>query len=378
MSRFSKLKIIVLTSIFVVAFVFPVAAGELDEALRKQQELIEQQNRAASKLNNLTSSADTMKKQIQQLTSQISIAEVDLRKKEQAYAEAQQAVATIRKEVNAKQAELNNRQDVLRQRVRTIYEEGQMSYLEVIFQASDLSDFISRVEYMSCLVENDRNILDDIRIQKQDLDTKKEELILKMDQAAKLKQQAEEAKVYLDSTKAKKEIALAQNEQNQAALLEQIEKLEKDSKALESKIRDLQKKNAGTNINGSISVWPTPGCKFITSPFGYRTHPITRQHKLHTGVDIGASHGSNIVAAGSGIVIFSGWYGAYGNAVIIDHGNGISSLYGHMSSRSVAVNATVAPGQSIGKVGSTGWSTGPHLHFEIRKNGEPVNPMGYF
>ncbi|NLM20249.1 MAG: peptidoglycan DD-metalloendopeptidase family protein [Peptococcaceae bacterium] len=378
MSRFTKLKITVMTLLFVVAFVFPVAADELNEAIRKQQELIEQQNRAASRLNNLTSSADTMKKQIQQLTTQISTAELDLRKKEQAYAEAQQAVVTIKKEVNAKQIELNDRQDVLRQRVRTIYEEGQMSYLEVIFQATDLADFISRVEYMSCLVENDRNILNDIRVQKQELDKKKEELEAKLEHAEKLKREAEQAKSHLDNIKAKKEVALAQNEQDQAALLEQIEKLEKDSKELEAKIRELQAKNAGTNINGSISVWPTPGCKYITSPFGYRIHPITRQHKLHTGVDIGAPHGSNIVAAGSGIVIFSGWYGAYGNAVIIDHGNGLSSLYGHMSSRSVAVNAKVAPGQSIGKVGSTGWSTGPHLHFEIRKNGEPVNPMGYF
>ncbi|NLO96668.1 MAG: peptidoglycan DD-metalloendopeptidase family protein [Peptococcaceae bacterium] len=378
MSGFSKAKIIILTFLFVIAFVIPAAADELNDALRKQQELIEQQNQAASRLKNLTNRADTIKKQIQQLNVQISAAENDLKEKEKLYIQAQQDVADIKREINAKQAELNKRQDVLRQRVRTIYEEGQMSYLEVIFQATDLADFISRVEYMSCLVENDQNILSDIRLQKQELDKKKEELVAKLEHAEKLKKEAEEAKAYLDSVKAKKEIALAQNEQDQAALIEQIEKLEKDSKALESKIRELQKKYAGSNINGSISVWPTPNCKYITSPFGYRIHPITGQHKLHTGVDIGASYGSNVVATGAGIVIFSGWYGAYGNTVIIDHGNGISSLYGHLSSRAVSENDVVVPGQVIGKVGSTGWSTGPHLHFEVRKNGEPVNPLQYF
>ena len=287
MSGFSKAKIIILTFLFVIAFVIPAAADELNDALRKQQELIEQQNQAASRLKNLTNRADTIKKQIQQLNVQISAAENDLKEKEKLYIQAQQDVADIKREINAKQAELNKRQDVLRQRVRTIYEEGQMSYLEVIFQATDLADFISRVEYMSCLVENDQNILSDIRLQKQELDKKKEELVAKLEHAEKLKKEAEEAKAYLDSVKAKKEIALAQNEQDQAALIEQIEKLEKDSKALESKIRELQKKYAGSNINGSISVWPTPNCKYITSPFGYRIHPITGQHKLHTGVDIG-------------------------------------------------------------------------------------------
>ncbi len=378
MSKFSKGKILMITLLFVASCAFPVTADELNDALRQQQALIEKQNQASSKLNNLTNKADAMKKQIQQLTAQISAAETDLEKKEKAYARAQLDVEVVKSEVEAKQEELEGRQDALRQRVRAIYKEGQMSYLEVIFQAADLADFISRVEYMSCLVENDQNILADIRAQKKELDQKKEELIAKMDNAASLKQQAEAAKTHLDNSKAQKEIALAQNKQDQEALLEQIEKLEKDSKALESKIRELQLKNAGANINGSISIWPTPSCKYITSPFGYRKNPVTRKYGLHTGVDIGASYGSKIVAAGSGIVIFSGWYGAYGNAVIIDHGNGLSSLYGHMSSRGVAANDVVVPGQEIGKVGSTGWSTGPHLHFEIRKNGEPVNPMGYY
>ncbi|RJE47469.1 MULTISPECIES: peptidoglycan DD-metalloendopeptidase family protein [unclassified Dehalobacter] len=367
--------LIVLT--LMVTFNFPVTADELSDALKQQEKILNQQKNAEGSLKSLTTKAQQMEKQIQQLTTQISDAEVDLDQKENAYANAQEEVTAIQAEVTAKQQELKGRQDTLRSRVRAIYEEGQVNYLEVLFQSTDLSDFISRVEYLSCLVENDQTILSDIRVQKQDLDEKKELLVAKMDEAENLKQQAEAARNYLDSSKSKKEVALAENKEDQEALLEQIDKLEKDSKALESKIRELQKNNTG-GVTGTVSVWPAPGYKYITSTFGYRVHPITKQYKLHTGVDIGAPYGAKIVAAGSGTVIFSGWYGAYGNAIIIDHGNGISTLYGHMSSRAVAVKTTVVAGQTIGYVGSTGWSTGAHLHFEVRKDGTPTNPMAYF
>jgi len=373
----SRQRIVLIAVLMIFGLVLPaVATDDLNEAIRKQQELLKQQNNAENKLNNLTVKAEQMEKQIQQLTQQVTAAELDLQKKERAYAEAQERVRIIQAEVDQKQQELDHRQEALRKRVKAVYEDGQVDYLEVLFQSTDISDFLSRLEYLGYLVENDQNILADIRVQKAELDQKEIELVAKMEEAAKLKKEAELAKANLEAAKSQKEIALLENKKDQEALLIQIEKLEKDSKELEAKIRELQKKNSG--INGSVSVWPTPGYQYITSPFGYRTHPITKQKGLHSGVDIGAPHGAKIISAGAGIVIYSGWYGAYGNAVIIDHGNGISTLYGHMSSRAVSTNAAVVPGQVIGNVGSTGWSTGPHLHFEVRQDGVPVDPMTYF
>ncbi len=377
MAKISRVKIILVTLLLLITFVYPVSADDLNDALRRQKEIDQQQSRAESSLKNLTTKGEQMEKQIQQFTKDISTAEIDLKNRQDAYAKSQEDVTKIKADVEAKQTELNGRQDTLSKRVRSIYEEGQMSYLEVVFQSTDISDFISRVEYMSCLVGNDQDILSDIRIQKKDLDEKKQQLIAKMDEAKDLQQQAEAAKVSLNDKKSKKEIALARNKQDQDDMITQIDKLEKDSKELEAKIRELQKKNKG-GVVGSIIVWPTPGYWTITSPFGYRVHPITHKYKLHTGVDIGAPYGAEIDAAGDGEVIFSGWYGAYGNAVIIDHGNGLSSLYGHMSSVAVSVDQKVNAGQKIGNVGTTGWSTGPHLHFEVRKNGEPTTPMAYF
>jgi murein DD-endopeptidase MepM/ murein hydrolase activator NlpD len=372
-----RAKTLVLTILFVLSLVVPVSADDLNDAINKQQNILEQQNKAESSLNNLTTKAQQMEKQIQQLTSQISTAEMDLAKKEKAYTESQTNVKEIQEQVEAKQQELAARQDALRKRVRSIYEQGQVSYLEVIFQAASISDFIARIEYMGYLVENDQSILSGITTEKTALDGKKQELVAKMSEAQKLKEQAEAARVYLNDSKSKKEAALAQNKQDQEDLIVQIDKLEKDSKDLESKIRELSKNNPG-GVKGTVSVWPTPGYWYITSPFGYRVHPITHEYKLHTGVDIGAPYGARIIAAGAGVVIFSGWYGAYGNAVIIDHGNGISTLYGHMSSRIAQTKQEVVAGQAIGYVGSTGYSTGPHLHFEVRKDGVPTNPMVYF
>lgn len=374
--RKSKVITLLIVTFLILTLVYPVYADDLNEAIRKQQQILQEQSRAENKLKGLTTKAQQMEKQIQQLTTQITLAELDLEKKERAYEKSQNDVIVIQEEVTKKQEELDGRQESLRKRVRSIYEDGQVSYLEVLFQSTNISDFISRLEYMGYLVENDQKILGDIRVQKKELDEKKIELIAKMDEAQKLKEQAVAARVYLDNSKDKKEVALVENKKDQESLLLQIDKLEKDSKSLEAKIRELQKNNTG--IVGSVSVWPTPGYWYITSPYGNRIHPITKQKKLHTGVDIGAPYGAKIVAGGAGIVIYSGWYGAYGNAVIIDHGNGVSTLYGHMSSRSVATNKAVVPGETIGYVGSTGWSTGPHLHYEVRKDGVPTNPMGYY
>ncbi|KUO62004.1 MAG: metalloendopeptidase [Gracilibacter sp. BRH_c7a] len=376
MANHARVKIILITLLLVFAFVIPAAGDDLNDAIRHQQQLQNEQSRAQGQLKSLTSKADQMTKQIQQLTRQISAAEIDLEKKENAYEKAIQNVEIAEKEVKDKQAELDDRQETLRKRVRSIYEEGQMSYLEVLFQSTDISDFISRIEYLGCLVDNDQKILTDIRIQKDQLDKKKEQLIAKKEEAEQLKTQAIAAKNYLNNSKAQKEVALADNQKYQDELLVQIEKLEKDSKALEAKIRELQKNSNG--VIGYVGVWPTPGYWYITSPYGYRTHPITRKYTLHSGVDIAAPNRAKIVSAGAGVVIYSGWYGAYGNAVIIDHGNGLSTLYGHMSSIAVPYGRALVAGQTIGYVGSTGWSTGPHLHFEVRKNGTPTSPMQYY
>jgi len=130
-------------------------------------------------------------------------------------------------------------------------------------------------------------------------------------------------------------------------------------------------------LGTGVYTWPTPGYKVITSPYGMRYHPILGIRKMHTGVDIGAPMGATIVAADGGKIIHAGWMGGYGQVLVVDHGNGMSTLYAHLSSFIAGNGASVTKGQPIGRVGTTGWSTGPHLHFEVRENGSPVDPMSY-
>jgi murein DD-endopeptidase MepM/ murein hydrolase activator NlpD len=136
---------------------------------------------------------------------------------------------------------------------------------------------------------------------------------------------------------------------------------------------DAGKDNGAT---GSM-MWPCPSCHTITSEFGWRYHPIYHTQKYHSGVDIGASYGASIVAADGGTIITAGSVSGYGNCVVINHGNGITTLYGHMSSIAVSVGQKVSKGQTIGYVGSTGNSTGPHLHWEVTVNGVRQNPLNY-
>ncbi|MBE3035267.1 MAG: M23 family metallopeptidase [Actinobacteria bacterium] len=160
--------------------------------------------------------------------------------------------------------------------------------------------------------------------------------------------------------------------ENDLALLEQQEsQLLAESNALSAVING----SSGSGVGTGDMMWPVNGP--IMSPFGYRIHPILGYRKLHTGIDFGVGYGTPIHASDSGTVIYATWMSGYGNVIIIDHGRGISTLYAHQSSLAVGNGARVSRGQVVGYVGSTGFSTGPHLHFEVRVNGNPVDPMGY-
>ena len=138
------------------------------------------------------------------------------------------------------------------------------------------------------------------------------------------------------------------------------------------------KLNPNTQYVGSgVYTWPTPGYTRITSPYGMRKHPILKTNRMHTGIDIGAPNGATIVSVDHGCVVQVGWYGGYGRVVMVDHGHGIVTMYAHTSAALVNVGDAVKKGQAIAKVGSTGWSTGPHLHFEVRINGKYTNPLNY-
>lgn len=357
----------------------PSRADQLGENLQQQKDILDQKAEAQKKLNKISYTTDTMKAQLAQIENLVATTQANLAQKQVAYVQAQEQVAAVQIELDQTQKELEDRRLALGKRARGIYESGQISHLELLFQSTDLSDFITRMEYFSTLVSNDRQLLTDIQSQKTQIEQKTLDLQRKRDLAEKIQNEAVLASKELENKKSQQREALDQSKKAQQAAYEEVYRLEAESQAMTERIRKLQASQSGkVTGNGSISTWPVPGYYEISSPFGWRTHPITRKQSMHTGTDIVAPTGTQIRAAESGVVLIAGWNTAYGNMIVIDHGGGISTLYGHGSRLDVSEGQSVKADQVIGAVGSTGWSTGAHLHFEVRVSGNPTDPLRYF
>jgi murein DD-endopeptidase MepM/ murein hydrolase activator NlpD len=306
-------------------------------------------------------------------------------------------IALKQSEIEATQAELDERYDALAERVRTTYKQGGYFELELILNARSLGDLIERTTLVQYIMEEDERIAaeltstreryedakDQLGRDAEAVETKRQEVIAEEARLSDLRN-AEAAELAAEQgAQAEKQGLLDETEANADRLRELAEAEEAESRRIAAELSSSASSGAG-QFNGEMA-WPVPGFYRITSPYGYRTHPIFGTQKLHTGIDVGKNpdgtpiDGATIVAAGDGEVLFAGSKGGYGNTVMIDHGDGVVTLYAHQRSGSIAVGVGqwVTKGQSIGQVGSTGYSTGPHLHFEVRVNGEPVDPMGY-
>ena len=284
-----------------------------------------------------------------------------------------------KQEINGKnQIEIIKQQkELLETRLVAMYETGDMSYLDLLFNSKSISEFLSNYFLIEEITKADTELLKTVESEKkfnkelkENLDTKKLIFIAS-------RETREKNTIALENMGIIKNNILKKLSEEELALQQEIEEYQKQIAEIETEIRLLALANIGEEYVGGTMAWPVPGYTRITSQFGMRTHPITGVYKLHTGVDIGAPMGAQFIAANDGIVTYAGWSTAYGNMVIIDHGGGITTLYAHGSELLVSVGDTVYQGHPVLKVGSTGYSTGPHAHFEVRINGEYVEPLDY-
>lgn len=273
---------------------------------------------------------------------------------------------------------LERRQELLTRRIVDIYQGEDLNYADVVLGASDMWSFLTRAYYLQQILDSDTVLIQQIQADKD---------LIEKDKARKAQRVGEIESLQVRLTQERDRISdLADDRRQQIDAIENdkekyeraLEELERQSQKIAAQIQQIYQTPQGKAryaraFTGGLS-YPISGR--ISSPFGYRVHPITGVYKLHTGVDLAAPSGTPIHAAADGVVIIAGWQGAYGRAVVIDHGGGVSTLYGHCSELLVSVNQNVSKGQVIAKVGSTGYSTGPHCHFEKRVNGTPVNPGG--
>lgn len=272
----------------------------------------------------------------------------------------------------------------LKSRIKFMYENGKLSYLEILFSSASLSDLLNNAEYVDRIVEYDSGLVEELQKTEDEIAEKVETIATKKMEIAVLASQLETKKLALEAMVEKKQDAVNQLDSDEQKYSQQIAALENSSKEIENLIKAAEKKAADERIkNASVATfsgtmqWPVPSSFRVTSGYGYRTHPINGKREFHTGVDIGASYGANVTAAAKGTVIYAGYNGGYGNCVIIEHGSGLSTLYAHNSKLVVKAGDYVEQGQVVSKIGSTGYSTGNHLHFEVRKNGNHTSPKNY-
>jgi len=360
--------------------------SEMRESQRKVQEEIRDQKR---KLKDKKAEEKSLWAQLQNLNSDIEKTENELENIRSKVRGIEENISETEQELEKAEARLQERIDIFSVRLKEIYQMGNVNFLEVLFEATSFRDFLVRFHLLEKIAEQDMQLLDEIEEERDQIARKKEELEAKRQELAQLERATRLKHEELAQQKNEKENLLAALETEKATIEKALDELEQASNAIAAKIRAIQARRnsspggspgAGSEVGGrfgGVLSWPTPGYTSITSDYGWRVHPILGTRKLHTGIDIGAPMGAGVYSAGSGVVIYAGWFGAYGNTVVVDHGGGISTLYGHLSSISVREGQTVGNQDRIGSVGSTGLSTGPHLHFEVRLNGDPVSPWGY-
>lgn len=281
-----------------------------------------------------------------------------------------------------------------RERVRAMEENGNYGFLAMVLNTTDLGELLTAMDDIGEIMESDRELEDEYIAARENTEQVKAEY-----EAVKEELEAKQAELRAEQEELEKDIeeatalilSLEEDIANRQAEYDAIRAAEDEANArIDELVAELERQRAaeeaarnpggsgGAAVGNGNFIWPCPSCTYITSRFGLRIHPVTGDKRTHTGLDIGAGYGAAIVAADGGTVILADVNGGYGNCVMIDHGNGYVTLYGHMSSYAVSEGQSVSQGDTVGYVGSTGVSTGPHLHFEVRAGGERIDPEQFF
>ena len=343
----------------------------------QRTELQNQLNEANGQLTDVQSNLSENLQQVEKLDSKIETAQQELTEQESKITELKDNINQIETDLNSVTEKYDKQVELFKQRMVAIYTSGETHYLDVLLKSKSLSDFISSYYVISELTTIDENLLNDLETKKKSMDLSKQKLENEKKELATIVENQTRTTRTLQNTKKLRESFIAKLSDDEKNLQAKIDEINQQYEIVNQQILALAQQGIDTAYIGGELAWPVPGYTRITSKYAMRVHPITGQYKLHTGVDIGAPMGANFVAANDGTVVKAGMNAAYGNMVIIDHGGGISTLYAHGSEILVEVGQTVKRGDAILKVGSTGYSTGPHAHFEVRINGATTDPLPY-
>lgn len=423
-NHYKKLLTITLAASMTISSCFAFSSKSLAQSIN-EMEL--QKNKAIQSVDDLRNNIDSLESEKKQLNNEVVDLDAKIAELEKQIAELEKQIAELEadiekteKEIEELENKITENQKEFEERVSVMYMNSQVGYFDIIFSSKDIDDLLSKASTMKFITQYDKDIINDLKDNKLLIDAKKDELNGKKTALEVTKTSLDDKNAELYESKAQKLALITEKSGQQEQNFEEIAKLEGEiqqleqsiskekqaqaererrareealRKANEAKAKKAQYSNRSSvssttaysapsyensytgNLGSGMLGWPVPGARRISSGYGYRS--ISIHSGFHTGIDIPSPMGTPAVAAESGTVIFAGYSGSYGNLMKVQHSNGIVTYYAHLSGFVASVGSSVSKGQTIALIGSTGNSTGPHLHFEVRINGAHTNPLNY-
>lgn len=413
-----------------------IANQQLEDAKAEKAKIQSNLNSQASKIDSTRSEVNSVGRELAELDKKVTVARNELNQVNYEIEKLEAEIAKVKQELEAAKENLKEKQEIFGARMKVMYTNGSVGYLEVILNSKDMESLLTNTEMLNAIAKQDRDLIEEIKDQIEIIKEKEKELEVKQAELESKRAIVEEKKNQLEAATAEKaaymsnlqnnlsvyeseydamlresdeierkivgiqnelaekERARKEKEQQEYERQQAAKKQEESSKSTAQSTNTSKKSSTRTRTTSSTAVkerpmaaepstrsnksmtWPVPGHSRISSPFGYRIHPILGYRKFHSGVDIPAPAGTPVVAAKDGTVITATFMNSYGNVVMIDHGDTVT-VYAHNSSLKVRPGQKVSRGQVVSLCGSTGLSTGPHVHFEVRVGGKVVNPLGY-
>lgn len=375
-------KKIILTCLLIVAvlvsFTTVVIADDLMDLQNRKNELNNQITEANEQVENIQIELTDTLRQIDNLEQKIETYQDQVNELNGKLETLQNQIKTAEEKLTNLENNYKIQRKTFQNRIVAQYEAGDVQYLDVLLSSNTLSEFISNYYLIGEIAKYDRNLLDNIDRQKNEIEKIKATLTEREKNLKTVKENKEKTGTALENAKVIKNSYAKQLTDSEKETQSKIAEYQRELDNLEAQIVTITSIKVGEDYVGGEFAWPAPGYSTITSKYGMRVHPILKTHRVHSGTDIAMPMGAYIIAANDGVVTKAGYSSTgYGNMVLIDHGGGVSTLYGHGSEILVQTGQTVKRGDIIMKAGSTGWSTGPHLHFEVRINGQHVDSLPY-
>lgn len=349
--------------------------------LEQSNEVRQKLEESSTRLEYVQSELSTSLQQIQELGDKITEYENQYNDLKNQVAEMEANIAVIDADINKVQAEYDRKENLLKKRMVALYKAGDATYLDVLLSSSSIVDFLSKYYMLEKIIDYDTDLMKELEVEKNSIENKKQEQEKKKADLKVAKAKAGQMQILMKNNKMLQENYSAKLTTEEATLNEQILQYKQEQEEIERQIQAAINWSGDLAIQykGGVMIWPVGvNGTYITSPFGNRLHPIQGVYKYHSGIDIGnAGYGAPVLAAADGVVTYAGVMSGYGNCVMINHGSGIVTLYGHGQTIYATLGQTVKQGDVIMAVGSTGNSTGPHLHFEVRKDGVATSPIPF-